>query len=127
VGFADFEAVGLDAICERIIGGETLTSIAKSVGCTAGQIVTWVAKDEERLARTREARAHAAKLWDEKAERAIEDASDPFELSRAKELAHHYRWRASKAAPKDYGDKQQIVGDASAPLQVVIRRLSDGN
>jgi hypothetical protein len=37
-------------------------------------------------------------------------ASDAFELAKAKELAHHYRWRASKIAPKLYGDRLQVEG-----------------
>ena len=65
----------------------------------------WIASDEEHSARAREARIHAARIWDEKALSVIEQALDPFELQRAKELAHHYRWRASKTAPKEYGDK----------------------
>ena len=73
-------------------------------------------------ARAREARIHAARIWDEKALSVVEQALDLFELQRAKELAHHYRWRASKTAPKDYGDKvtQEHTGADGGPIQARI-------
>ena len=39
----------------------------------------------------------------------INNAGDPFELAKAKEAAHHYRWQASKANPKGYGDKLDLT------------------
>jgi len=48
----------------------------------------------------------AAAAWDEKSELLLTNAKDNFELMKAKELAHHYRWRAKAIAPRDYGDKQ---------------------
>lgn len=102
------DAVGLDAVCAAIGDGKTLTGIAGEIGVSIGTLSTWIDADNERSARTREARVRTARLWDEKAEKGIDDAKDPFELSKAKELAHHYRWRAAKIAPKDYGDRQAI-------------------
>lgn len=84
-----------------------MTAIAQEVGVTTGQLSQWIAGDDKHSARAREARIHAARIWDEKALEVIEKALDPFELQRARELAQHYRWRASKTAPKDYGDKLQ--------------------
>lgn len=64
----------------------------------------------------------AASVWDEKAEQGLEDAADPFELSKHKELAHHYRWRASKIAPRIYGDRiqQEHSGKDGAPIIIKI-------
>jgi hypothetical protein len=38
------------------------------------------------------------------------------------------KWLMAKMRPKRYGDKLQLAGDASAPLQVVVQRIgaSDG-
>ena len=114
------ESIGIDSIAEMLANGVTLTAIAKDAGVSIGYFLQWIAADDERSARAREARIHAAKLWDEKALDVIEQAADPFELQRARELAQHYRWRASKAAPKDYGDKmtQEVTGANGGALQV---------
>ena len=114
------EAFGIEAVCERLANGVTMTAIAEEIGVTVGKLSQWIASDEEHSARAREARIHAARIWDEKALSVIEQALDPFELQRAKELAHHYRWRASKTAPKEYGDKLQaeLTGAGGGAIQV---------
>lgn len=114
------EAFGIEAVCERLANGVTMTAIAEEIGVTVGKLSQWIASDEKHSARAREARIHAARIWDEKALSVIEQALDPFELQRAKELAHHYRWRASKTAPKEYGDKLQaeLTGAGGGAIQV---------
>ena len=114
------EAFGIEAVCERLSNGMTMTALAEEIGVTVGKLSQWIASDEEYSARAREARIHAARIWDEKALSVIEQALDPFELQRAKELAHHYRWRASKTAPKEYGDKVQteLTGAGGGAIQV---------
>ena len=114
------EAFGIEAICERLSNGVTMTAIAEEIGVTVGKLSQWIASDEEHSARAREARIHAARIWDEKALSVVEQALDPFELARAKELAHHYRWRASKTAPKEYGDKvlNEHTGANGGAIQV---------
>ncbi len=113
----------VDDLCARIIGGETLTSIARSLSAGVSTLTDWIAADPERSARAREARIAAANSYDELALQAIRDASDPFELAKAKEEAHHLRWKASKADPKRYGDKLDIdakVGIQSLPDDVLL-------
>ena len=116
------EAFGIEAVCERLSNGMTMTALAEEIGVTVGKLSQWIASDEEHSARAREARIHAARIWDEKALSVVEQAMDPFELQRAKELAHHYRWRASKTAPKEYGDKvtQEHTGADGGPIQARI-------
>jgi len=113
-------AFGEDAVISALSDGKTMTAIALEIGVTVGQLSVWLSKDDERSARAREARSYAARLWDEKAEEIIYQATDPFELNRAKELAHHYRWRAAKIAPKDYGDKvtNEHTGPGGGAIQV---------
>ena len=112
---AALDKLGIDAVCEALCGGELMTELAKRVGVSFGTLSDWLAADTERSARAREARRASARLWDEKAEEAIKLASDPFELQKAKELAHHYRWRGAKIAPADYGEKVAIGGAADLP------------
>lgn len=114
-----------DAAIEKIEGGSSVAQMAEAVGISRSALWRWLNADEGRSARVTRARQLSAAAWDEKAERGIREASDPFELSRAKELAHHYRWRASKIAPKDYGDKTEttLTGPDGGPVQV-SRKLS---
>ena len=121
---------GTDALCEHLMGGGSLTSAAAQLGVSLSAFIAWVESDADRSARAREARAAAAKLWDELAEHHIASAADVFQLSRAKELAHHYRWRAKAVAPRDYGDKvtQEHVGKDGGPIQTAtmdLRGLTD--
>lgn len=115
------DAFGVDALCEAIGDEKSLTAIAKERGVSVGAMLVWVEADPERSARVREARSVMARAWDEKAERLLAEAADEFELKKAKELAHHYRWRAKAIAPKEYGDRTTLAGDPEAPLQAFGR------
>jgi hypothetical protein len=112
---------GLDEICADIRDGTSLTVIAQKIGVSIGLLSLWLSKDVERSARAREARVLTARLWDEKAESVINDATDPLSLEKGKQLAHHYRWRASKIAPGSYGDKvvQEHVGRDGGAIETV--------
>lgn len=114
---AKLDAFGIDAVCGCIADGESMTGTAEKIGVSFGSLSVWINADPERSARVREVRALTARAWDEKAERGIESAKDQFELQKAKELAHHYRWRSTKIAPRDYGDKLAVgQADDLAPL-----------
>lgn len=120
---AILESIGIDAICGMIMDGRTLTRIAEESGSSKTVLLRWLRSDPDRSARAREARAATAAVWDEMAEHRIETAGDEFELKKAKELAHHYRWRASKIAPGEYGDKASIelTGKDGAPVELITR------
>ena len=100
-------AFGLPAICDEIANGGTMTDLAQKVGVTFGSLNAWIAADPDRVEQVRGARQAAARLWDEAAAAGISSATEPFELAKARELAFHYRWRASKIAPAEYGDRTQ--------------------
>jgi transposase-like protein len=124
---ADFD---IDLICDMISTGESLTSIAKQIGIHAANLIRWIENDSQRSARAKEARIRSARIWDEKAEAVIAAAPDKFELDRARELAHHYRWRAKAIAPRDYGDKvtQEHTGAGGGPIAIAavdLRNLTD--
>lgn len=99
---------GVEWLCNQIIDGQSQTSIAQSVGVSLATLSHWIAADIERSARVREARIASSRAYDEKAEQALMDARDPFELAKARELASHYRWKASKTNPKEYGERVEI-------------------
>jgi len=123
------DALGLDEVCDCIGEGESLTLIASNADVSIGSLLSWIEADPERSARVRECRSAMARYWDEKSERCIEQAEDEFELKRAKELSHHYRWRASKIAPREYGDKLDLTStDGSmTPVPTVIQLVAPGD
>lgn len=120
---AKLDAFGVDGVCEAISDGLSLTAISVQVGVAVASLLTWCELEPDRSARVREARRLMARLWDEKAEGVIEAASDEFELKKAKELAHHYRWRAAKIAPKEYGDKLELASDPLAPVVPAVIQI----
>lgn len=111
-----------DRVCEMIGDGDSLTLIAKRAEVSIGSLLAWIEHNTERSARVREVRTMMAAYWVERAETEIRDAADEFELKKAKELAHHYRWKASKIAPRDYGDKLE-VNNTGLPM-VIVRDLT---
>ena len=114
------DAIGIDAICARITDGDMLATICEDIGVSRPALTAWINSDPERQARADRARIDAAASYVEAAERAIIDApSDSTELTRARELAHHYRWKAAKSNPRRYGDKvtQEITGADGGPIQ----------
>ena len=115
----------MDDVIAEIQAGHTLTAIARKMGVARSKLLVWIEEDDDRSARVREARRRAAWAWDELAEDVIRNAADPLELSRAKELAHHYRWRASKIAPREYGDKVELSGSVEMTLAQRLKALDE--
>jgi len=110
------DEMGIDEVCEMILNGQSYRQIAAVASVSAGSVVSWLNETAERSARAREARAQAAILWDERAVEVIEKAQTAEEITKARELAHHYRWRAKMVNPKEYGDRTTISGDPENPL-----------
>lgn len=124
------DAFGLERICELIVSGASMTSIAAGIGVHISTLIEWSEDDPQRSARMREARQHSGRIWDEKAEEVILVAADKFELDKAKELAHHYRWRAKAIAPREYGERvtQEHTGADGGPIAIAaidLKNLSD--
>lgn len=105
------DALGIDTVCERIEAGESVGAIADALGIPKRTMWDWIDADSARSARVRASREKSAEAEDDKAEAVLAGltaASTPAEVARARELASHYRWRASKRNPKTYGDKLDL-------------------
>ena len=63
----------------------------------------------------REANMVSAAAFDEMAEKAILGATDVLSLAKARELAQHYRWRASKRDVLGFGNKVAVGGASGLP------------
>ena len=54
---------------------------------------------------------------------ALAIAKDPATpVDRARLIVDTLKWRLGKMAPKRYGDRLELSGDAANPLQLVVRR-----
>lgn len=120
----------IDKICADICETKSMTQIAAENNIEVSTLLDWIEADADRVARAREARRRTALLWEERAEAVLAQAGDPFELQKARELAHHYRWRAKVIAPREYGEKvlQEHTGKDGAPIAVSsmnLKALSD--
>lgn len=103
------EQCGIDQICHAISAGFTLSAIAAFLGVSTYAMRVWLVEEPVRSTRAHEARRHAAWAYDEEAQHRLEAARDAHELAIAKEIATHFRWRASKVNPKLYGDKLEAT------------------
>lgn len=117
------QAMGGDAwVLEQVLSGQSLQNIAGMANVSIGSLVNWLTLDAERERAVLDARRRMAILWDEQAMAQIEAASSVLELQRAQQMAAHLRWRASKMAPRVYGDKvqQEVTGAGGGPIAVQI-------
>ena len=127
------EQIGIGEICRRLASGEGQGEIADSIGVNRGTFSIWLAADDKRSTRAREARTTSARHWDAQAEAVLIAADDdkPGSIAKARELASHYRWRAKCYAPKEYGDKLDLTAAVTVQelseeqLQAKAKVLSD--
>jgi hypothetical protein len=111
--------IDIELICNSLLDGKTITAISHDLKITRSALERHISTNEGDSARVRDARCQAASFWDEAAEKLLSDAKDPFELSRARELAQHYRWRASKIAPREYGNIKDSESDGNLTIRVI--------
>ncbi len=101
----------IDDIIECIIQGDTYAVMAKTFDVSLGLLHEFLTKGEH-SARVLAAMRQSAKSYADKAEQVLKDAeATREEIMRARELAQHYRWAASKRNPKEYGDKLDLTSD----------------
>jgi len=100
-------AGGEIAMLDRLSQGETILSLARSLGVSHTGFYDWIDRGgEARASALARARARGGRsLAEETLE--IADAASPQEAQVAKLRVDTRRWLASKQAPARYGDKQQ--------------------
>lgn len=127
MGVSALDVYGIDWVCERIGDEATLTHIAREASVATATLLNWINLDADRSARVKAARSQMAAIWDERATEVIQAATNAFELAKAREMAQHYRWRASKISPA-YNDKvvQEHTGPGGGPVSVTKIELVAG-
>jgi hypothetical protein len=109
-----------DEICDRIAAGESLRKICETEGFPHRiTVIRWLAAHESFATKCARARLMQADLMDDKILDAAEDCDEEnYQSTKVKISA--YQWRASKLAPKIYGDRTVLAGDKDAPLGVQL-------
>jgi hypothetical protein len=110
----------IDKIEEMILAGITITTIAKSLDVQVSTLLEYLKNDPARSARADSARRESAKVVVDNAEDLLHNATDKFTLYKSNLLAHHMRWKASKIAPREFGDKVEVENSGSIGLVVEV-------
>ena len=109
-----------DAIVDDIADGKTFREIAEENQTPLSNLYRFIHSTAERSARVRIAQKISADSFADMAEDVLKKARDFMELGKARELAQHYRWKASKRDPQRYGDKVDITtGGEKIPNTVI--------
>jgi hypothetical protein len=111
-----------DTICERLMEGRSLRSICDDDDMPNRQtVVRWQVQHEDFAAKCARARELQADYMDD----LILDAANACTVEdapAARVKISAYQWRASKLAPKKYGDKVQteVSGPDGGPVQATL-------
>ena len=108
-----------NAVLRRLEEGEALRAICRDPDMP-DKVTVWRWIDEDEAFRSQYAQARA-KGYDERAERMEENVLAEPDVARARLLFDQQRWYLGKMAPKKYGDKTTIAGDADAPVAVSLQ------
>lgn len=112
-----------EKICERLIEGESMRQICQSEGFPSrASVLRWMADNKDFEAKCARAREMQADLMDDKIIEAAE-ACDEENYQSTKVKISAYQWRASKLAPKKYGDKLAHTGENGGAIELVVRHI----
>lgn len=119
--------ISIDQVCGWLIEGRTYREISIELNVPLSTLHDFLSKDEH-SARAREALLISADEFAEKAERVLNEAewdtdAGDFDLKKARELAHHYRWKAAKRNPKRYSDKVDVTSDGDKIQQLNLQHV----
>lgn len=110
----NWEAVA-DTICERIAQGESLRGICADKGMPSITTVhKWLIEQPEFAKQYVRAREEQAEFYaDQIVSIADEAIADPAYVAKARLQIDARKWKASKLAPKKYGDKLEVDSTSS--------------
>ena len=116
-----------DAICERMIEGESLVDICADEAMPSRKTVyRWMEAHPDFDTRCARARDGQADFMDHEIVREAKAATpETAQVARVRIAA--YQWRASKLAPKRYGDRMALVGGGKGedPIDLRVTDLTD--
>lgn len=111
-----------ERICDGLMDGRSMRQICEDDGMPhRSTVLRWMAENEAFAAKCAHARELQADLMDDKILE-VAEACTPASAPADKVKIAAYQWRASKLAPKKYGDKVQHVGGGpdDAPIRHAV-------
>jgi transposase-like protein len=110
----------VDRICAYLEQGMTIHAACTEVGIAPATYFNWARSSREFLERSARARELGADAICDEAQQRL-DAATAQTISVVREQAHHLRWRASKLAPRRYGDRlaAEVTGAQGGPIEAV--------
>lgn len=110
--------------------GKDYATVSKRFGCHVATFAKWIDATEERALAVSRARQQASFLFIQQAEDALSRPNmTNTEVTQARELASHLRWKAKAFNPRIFGDKQQIEMSGSVKAELsdddVDKRLKE--
>lgn len=117
----------LDEILEMFYDGMNFRSVAKSLDVSVVTLNKFLSR-EDNIEEYKIALQESSDSYSSKAEDVLLNAeSDKVEISRARELAQHYRWMAAKRNPRRYGDKIDVTTGGDKINSVTVFELPNNN
>lgn len=109
----------VELFLHKVQEGYTLTASARALSLNQSQLKELIQKHilETEL---KEAMRIGAEVLINEAGEAIKNASDKEEIDKAKALAQHYRWLASKLNAKLYGDAIKVDGNVAPSYEFIV-------
>lgn len=120
-------ALGIDAICQRIEAGETYREIAASLGIAVSILARWLNSSDHRREQSARALENSAESWSDRGLHALTEASDTEskrDPSVARAIDQHCRWRAAIRNPK-YSERTRTDLAVSGGLSLNINTGDD--
>jgi hypothetical protein len=110
----EFDQAIADKVCRHIAEGESLREICEAADMPSRETIRlWLKEHEDFVGQYARAREEQA---DHYADEIIEIADMATDAQLARLRVDARKWKASKLAPKRYGERQVLAGDPDAPL-----------
>lgn len=114
-----------ELVIEQITCGASYRNIAQHFNVSLWQVFRFVS-DPKRSARVREAQQFAAHDLIDRAEAVLIMAKDDKALLQvARDLAHHYRWKAACLHPYQYASAHLTIPVKEEKTETIIRVVRD--
>jgi hypothetical protein len=112
-----------EAICTRLEAGEPLASMCRDCEMPGVRtVLRWADENDTFAAEYRRAQAAQGEWLDAEIQRIAETATDKDTAAAARVQITALTWRASKQAPKKFGDRVDLNVDHSFDLAALIDR-----
>ncbi len=114
-------------ICDRISQGQSIRTIGEAEGMPeARSIFNWLNKYPDFVHQYTLARATRAHVRFERVDSVLEDLrAGTIDSNMARVEIDTIKWQCGKEAPKKYGDRIEIAGDAENPLNVNVTQSTE--